>query len=114
MAIFSPTAKPATLVTGTVVEPAGIVITGPSGKGCHNVVALPAAYIPAARGLLAPSGAAEPRHHFFLSDEPRRRSFARVAESFLGRPLPPVSVVDQTDLPWFERVHGAESAPVPE
>ena len=59
----------------------------------------------AARGLLAPAAGGAPRHHFFLSDEPRRRSFARVAESFLGRPLPPVSVVDQTDLPWFERTH---------
>lgn len=62
----------------------------------------------AARGMLAPAGHA-PSHHFFLSDEPRRRSFARVAEAFLGRPLPPVSVVDQTDLPWFER--GAASPP---
>ena len=68
----------------------------------------------AARGLLAPAGGGEPTHHFYLSDEPRRRSFARVAESFLGRPLPKVSVVDQTDLPWFERVHGSDSAPVPE
>jgi glutamate racemase len=67
-----------------------------------------------ARGLLAPAGGGEPTHHFYLSDEPRRRSFARVAESFLGRPLPKVSVVDQTDLPWFERVHGSDSAPVPE
>jgi glutamate racemase len=56
----------------------------------------------AERGLLAPAGAA-PAHHFFLSDEPRRRSFGRVAERFLGRPLPPVTVIDQTDLPWFER-----------
>ena len=62
----------------------------------------------ASKGLLAPPGAREPAHHFFLSDEPRRRSFARVAESFLGRPLPPVSVVDQTDLPWYERVYDAE------
>ncbi len=38
MAIFSPTTKPATLVTGTLVEPTGIVITGPSGSGCHSVV----------------------------------------------------------------------------
>ncbi len=55
------------------------------------------------RDLLAPAGADEPQHHFFLSDEPRRRSFARVAEAFLGRALPRVTVVDQTDLPWFER-----------
>jgi glutamate racemase len=60
----------------------------------------------AAQGLLAPAGIGEPEHHFYLSDEPSRRSFARVAESFLGRPLPSVSVVDQTDLPWFERSHG--------
>jgi glutamate racemase len=67
-----------------------------------------------ARSLLAPAGAAEPSHHFYLSDEPRRRSFARVAEAFLGRPLPKVSVVDQTDLPWFERVHDGISAPMQE
>ena len=68
----------------------------------------------AARGLLAPPAAGGPVHHFFLSDEPRRRSFARVAESFLGRPLPKVSVVDQTDLPWFERVHDSDRSTVPE
>jgi len=65
----------------------------------------------AERGMLAPPGEA-PNHHFFLSDEPRRRSFARVAESFLGRPLPPVTVVDQTDLPWFERTP-TPAPPVP-
>lgn len=59
------------------------------------------------RGLLAPALARAPEHHFYLSDEPRRRSFTRVAEAFLGRTLPQVSVVDQTDLPWFERTHGA-------
>lgn len=57
----------------------------------------------AERGQLAEAKAV--RHQFFLSDEPRRRSFARVAESFLSRPLPHVTVVDQTDLPWFERAH---------
>lgn len=61
----------------------------------------------AERGQLAPdAGTRGPQHHFFLSDEPRRRSFGKVAQSFLGRPLPHVTVVDQTDLPWFERVHG--------
>lgn len=64
------------------------------------------------RAALAPAGVT-PEHHFFLSDEPRRRSFATVAESFLGRPLPRVSVVDQTDLPWFERSHGADASPTP-
>ena len=59
------------------------------------------AAILAERGQLADGKG--PKHQFFLSDEPRRRSFARVAESFLSRPLPNVTVVDQTDLPWFER-----------
>lgn len=60
----------------------------------------------AERGQLAADpGSRGPQHHFFLSDEPRRRSFARVAQTFLGRPLPHVTVVDQTDLPWFERAH---------
>jgi len=64
----------------------------------------------AERGQLATG--AVPRHQFFLSDEPRRRSFAKVAESFLSRPLPDVTVVDQTDLPWFERVaQGREEGP---
>ncbi|MEO5988463.1 MAG: aspartate/glutamate racemase family protein, partial [Candidatus Eisenbacteria bacterium] len=61
----------------------------------------------AERGQLAQAaGGKGPQHHFFLSDEPRRRSFSSVAETFLGRPLPHVTVVDQTDLPWFERAHG--------
>ncbi len=51
-------------------------------------------------GLLAAPGAA-PVHHFYLSDE--RLSFAHVARAFLGRELPPTSIVDQTDLPWYER-----------
>lgn len=63
----------------------------------------------AERGQLAPESGARsakpPQHHFFLSDEPRRRSFAKVAQTFLGRALPQVTVVDQTDLPWFERAH---------
>ena len=65
----------------------------------------------AERGQLADSR--EPQHRFFLSDEPRRRSFARVAEAFLSRTLPDVTVVDQTDQPWFMRSavaveHGSE------
>jgi glutamate racemase len=54
----------------------------------------------AERGQLA---AGPPVHHLYLSDEPRRRSFSRIAQTFLGRELPTVTVVDQTDLPWFER-----------
>lgn len=51
------------------------------------------------RNQLAPG--TSPQHRFFLSDEPR--NFNRVAQGFLGRPLPPTAIVDQTDLPWFER-----------
>jgi glutamate racemase len=50
-------------------------------------------------------GAGPPRHAFFLSDE--RLQFPRIAESFLGRALPPTRIVDQTDLPWVERPAGA-------
>lgn len=42
------------------------------------------------------------RHRFYVSDEPR--NFTRIAEAFLGGPLPPTNVVDQTDPPWFERI----------
>jgi glutamate racemase len=52
------------------------------------------------RGLLAVPGH-EPRHRFYLSDE--RLDFVRVARAFLGGELPPTAIVDQTDLPWFER-----------
>jgi glutamate racemase len=44
---------------------------------------------------------------FFVSDIPAR--FREVGSRFLGRALPDVVLVDQTDLPWFER----ELAPVP-
>ena len=57
------------------------------------------------RGQLS---AGAPRHHVFVSDEPRRRSFTRVAQAFLGGALPPLTVVDQTDLPWFERTPARE------
>jgi glutamate racemase len=50
------------------------------------------------RGQLAQG---TPSHRFFVSDEPRQ--FKRIAQSFLGRELPQTTVVDQTDLPWFER-----------
>ena len=44
----------------------------------------------------------DPEHRFYLTDEPR--NFARVARAFLGRELPPTTIVDQTDQPWFERL----------
>lgn len=65
----------------------------------------------AQRGQLAPATSKGPQHHFFLSDEPRRRSFARVAEGFLGRPLPHVTIVDQTDMPWIEHTPPAARTP---
>ncbi len=68
----------------------------------------------AQRGQLAASTTKGPQHHFFLSDEPRRRSFSRVAEGFLGRPLPHVTVVDQTALPWSERVQPTSRNPASE
>jgi len=55
------------------------------------------------RGQLAPAG--EARHRFFLSDEPR--NFPRIAEAFLGRPLPPPTIVDETEASWLERVQRA-------
>ncbi len=54
------------------------------------------------RGLLAgPRAGDDPGHRFFVSDQ--RLDFERVARGFLGRDLPPTAIVDQTDLPWFER-----------
>jgi glutamate racemase len=53
------------------------------------------------RGQLGDTDA--PEHRFYLSDQPRH--FHRVARAFLGRELPPVQLVDQTDQPWFERAH---------
>lgn len=53
------------------------------------------------RGQLAPAG--EVRHRFYLSDEPR--NFTRIAEGFLGHPLPAPVIVDETDVSWFERTH---------
>jgi glutamate racemase len=50
------------------------------------------------RGALA---AGMPNHRFFVSDRPAH--FDRVARAFLGHPIPPTTVVDQTDLPWYER-----------
>ena len=45
------------------------------------------------------------RHGFFVSDE--RLNFTGIARSFLGGPPPEIQVVDQTDLPWYERSGGA-------
>jgi glutamate racemase len=53
------------------------------------------------RGQLA-AGPAD--HRFYLSDEPR--NFTRIAQAFLGRELPPPTIVEQTDQPWFERIPG--------
>ncbi|MBD3235847.1 MAG: glutamate racemase [Candidatus Eisenbacteria bacterium] len=37
----------------------------------------------------------------FVSDRPRR--FSEIGAAFLGEPLTSVSLVDQSDLPWYER-----------
>jgi glutamate racemase len=58
------------------------------------------------RGQLA---AGPPEHRFFLSDEPR--NFTRIAESFLGRALPPPTIVDETDASWYERTRPDSVAP---
>ena len=47
----------------------------------------------------APEPAA--RWRFYVSDIPAR--FREVGSRFLGRPLADVVLVDQTDIPWFER-----------
>ncbi len=84
----------------------GVKLVDSGAEAVHAV-----ARLLAERGQLAPDpGPRGPRHHFFLSDEPRRRSFSRIAQAFLGRPLPHVTVVDQTDLPWFERVQAPSSS----
>lgn len=66
----------------------------------------------AARRLARDGGAPEPEHVFYVSD--LRVQFERVGESFLGRPLGPVTVVDQTDLPWYERTPSEARAVAPE
>ncbi len=52
-------------------------------------------------GARAMLGAGPPVHRFFVSDRPNQ--FERIAEVFLGRAIPSTTVVDQTDLPWYER-----------
>ena len=104
-------AKPESLILGCTHYPLiAPLIAELMGPGVALVdssaeAARATAQLLAERGLLAPPSDAAPEHRFYLSDEPRRRSFTRVAETFLGCPLPHVTVVDQTDLPWFERPH---------
>ena len=57
-------------------------------------------------GQLASLGMANPRPDggrctVFVSDRPRR--FEEIGTAFLGKPLETVSLVDQSDLPWYER-----------
>lgn len=56
--------------------------------------------------LLARTGLANPREqggrcHVFVSDTAQR--FEAIGSAFLGEPLGSVTVVDQGDLPWYER-----------
>ncbi|MFH0779215.1 MAG: glutamate racemase [Candidatus Eisenbacteria bacterium] len=39
--------------------------------------------------------------HFYVSDIPRR--FKEVGERFLGRPIDGLTLVTQSDIPWYER-----------
>jgi glutamate racemase len=55
--------------------------------------------------LLAPAGA-EGGAVYYVSDSPER--FLREAVRFLGRPVGSVTRVEQSDVPWYERVPVAE------
>jgi glutamate racemase len=50
---------------------------------------------------LARAGSARGRCTVFVTDRPQR--FREVGSAFLGEPLEAVSLVDQSDLPWYER-----------
>lgn len=52
----------------------------------------------------APAMGSPPLRRYWVSDIPRR--FREVGGRFLGSPLEDVQLVDQTDLPWFERGPG--------
>lgn len=61
-----------------------------------------AAEVAAGRPVLAAGGAGPPaRHRFFVSDDPAR--FEAQALRFLGRRAGVVELVEQSDLPWYER-----------
>jgi glutamate racemase len=47
------------------------------------------------------SGNSEAFRHFYVSDIPRR--FREVGERFLGRPIDGLTLVNQSDIPWYER-----------
>ncbi len=49
----------------------------------------------------APDATDAPAHRVYVSD--RGPQFQRVAERFLGRAVGDVSVIEQTDLPWYEK-----------
>ncbi len=88
MPIFWPTTKSATLATGTFVEPAGIVITGPSGRGCHSVVLLLAAVpmLKTLRALLDMERMDDTTKQSFLAEIDR--SLARVEQSIRDKRWP--------------------------
>lgn len=54
-----------------------------------------------ARANLAAPGGARGVCRVFVSDRPQR--FEQIGAAFLGEPLERVAVVDQGDLPWYER-----------
>jgi glutamate racemase len=78
---------------GVAGSPAG----GPAGSPAERI-----AGAPANRATGAPAnGVTLPRHHFYVSDVPSR--FEQNGARFLGRPLDAVTLVEQSDVPWYER-----------
>lgn len=55
----------------------------------------------AIRQALPAAGGPPATHRFFVSDVPSR--FETNGARFLGHPLGPVTLVEQSDLPWYER-----------
>jgi glutamate racemase len=55
----------------------------------------------AERAAASSAPGAAPRHHFYVSDVPSR--FEQNGARFLGRPLDAVTLIEQSDVPWYER-----------
>ncbi|UCF78201.1 MAG: glutamate racemase [Candidatus Eiseniibacteriota bacterium] len=50
---------------------------------------------------LEAAGGGEVYRHFYVSDIPRK--FREIGERFLGRPIDGLTLVPQSDVPWYER-----------
>jgi glutamate racemase len=78
-------------------EVAGSPAGGPAGSPAERIAGAPANRVTGAPA----NGLALPRHHFYVSDVPSR--FEQNGARFLGRPLDAVTLVEQSDVPWYER-----------